>query len=92
MSLVLIKVAAEHTGLTVKAIRRKIEDGKWLQGREYHRAPDGGIFIDMEAVHSWIKGVPRAQAQQAQSQASTLGRPASDSNSLTRQARATALR
>ena len=39
---VTIPLAAMVTGLTEKAIRRKIEDGKWIEGREYRRSPDGG--------------------------------------------------
>ncbi|KML61117.1 excisionase [Burkholderia cepacia] len=44
---VTVALAAVITGLTEKAIRRKIEDGKWLEGREYRRSPDGGIFISI---------------------------------------------
>ncbi|KND59417.1 Phage protein [Candidatus Burkholderia verschuerenii] len=47
--------AAELTGLSEKAIRRKIEDGKWIEGREYRRAPDGGIFISMTGFQEWLK-------------------------------------
>ena len=38
---VLIPKAADLTGFTVKAIERKIEEGVWLEGREYRRGPDG---------------------------------------------------
>lgn len=58
---VTIRRASELLGLTEKAIRRKIEDGKWVQGRQWHRAPDGGIFIDIEAVCAWITGAPQHQ-------------------------------
>lgn len=34
---VTIALAATLTGLSGKAIRRKIEEGKWLEGREYRR-------------------------------------------------------
>ena len=42
---VTVKLASTITGLSEKAIRRKIEEGKWLEGREYSKSPDGGIFI-----------------------------------------------
>lgn len=58
---VTIRKAADLTGLTEKAIRRKIEDGKWRQGQQWHRAPDGGIFIDIQAVHQWITGAKPGQ-------------------------------
>lgn len=52
---VTIPVAAVITGLTEKAIRRKIEDGKWLEGREYRRSPDGGIFISVKGFVAWVE-------------------------------------
>lgn len=51
-----IHVASAQTGYTEKAIRRKIEEGVWLEGREYRRAPDGNILIDMEAYEKWVVG------------------------------------
>ncbi len=52
---VTISLAATITGLTEKAIRRKIEEGKWLEGREYRRSPDGGIFISLKGFTQWVE-------------------------------------
>lgn len=52
---VTIPVAAAMIGLTEKAIRRKMEDGKWLEGKQYRRSPDGGIFISIEGFTSWVE-------------------------------------
>lgn len=52
---VTVELAAKITGLTEKAIRRKIEDGKWLEGREYRRSPDGGIFISIKGFQQWVE-------------------------------------
>ena len=52
---VTVALAAVITGLTEKAIRRKIEDGKWLEGREYRRSPDGGIFISITGYQQWVE-------------------------------------
>jgi hypothetical protein len=52
---VTVPLAAAITGLSVKAIRRKIEDGKWLEGREYRRSPDGGIFISLKGYQQWLE-------------------------------------
>jgi hypothetical protein len=52
---VTVKLAATLTGLSEKAIRRKIEEGKWLEGREYFKSPDGGIFISIEGYSAWIE-------------------------------------
>ena len=55
MTLLTVALAAVITGLTEKAIRRKIEDGKWLEGREYRRSPDGGIFISIKGYQQWVE-------------------------------------
>ena len=55
----LLPKAAELTGYSEKAIRRKIEDGVWLDGHEYVRAPDGRILVDMDAFNRWARGEPR---------------------------------
>jgi len=52
---VTVSLAAAITGLSEKAIRRKIEDGKWVEGREYRRSPDSGIFIDLRAYERWVE-------------------------------------
>jgi hypothetical protein len=52
---VTVTLAATITGLTEKAIRRKIEEGKWVEGREYRRSPDGGIFISLKGYQQWVE-------------------------------------
>ncbi|TAM08287.1 MAG: excisionase [Paraburkholderia sp.] len=52
---VTVALAAAITGLTEKAIRRKIEEGKWIEGREYRRSPDGGVFISIKGYQQWIE-------------------------------------
>lgn len=52
---VTVALAAIITGLTAKAIRRKIEEGKWVEGREYRRSPDGGIFISLKGYQQWVE-------------------------------------
>lgn len=47
---------ADETGYTEKAVRRKIEDGVWLEGVHYRRAPDNAILIDMGAFNKWVEG------------------------------------
>lgn len=53
---VTIERAEVLTGYTKKAIRRKIEDGKWLEGQLWSKAPDGRILIDMEGYYRWVRG------------------------------------
>lgn len=52
---VTINLASAITGLTRKAIERKIEDGKWIEGREFRRSPDGGIFVSIEGYRKWVE-------------------------------------
>lgn len=52
---VTIKMFAMISGLTEKAIRRKIEDGKWLEGREFRRTPDGAIMISIRGYQLWVE-------------------------------------
>jgi hypothetical protein len=60
---VTVPLAATITGLSEKAIRRKIEDGKWVEGREWVRSPDGGIFISMKGFERWVEGTYAAKPQ-----------------------------
>ncbi|OWT68817.1 MULTISPECIES: excisionase family protein [unclassified Achromobacter] len=53
---VTINLASAITGLSEKAIRRKIEEGKWIEGREFERSPDGGVFISIKGYERWIEG------------------------------------
>ncbi|WP_307735337.1 excisionase [Massilia soli] len=44
------------TGYSTKAVERKIEDGKWIEGRMYRRAPDGRITINLQEYYRWVSG------------------------------------
>jgi hypothetical protein len=55
MKFVLIPKFCELTGYTDKAVRRKIQDGIWTQGREYSKAPDGHIMINLENYDKWVE-------------------------------------
>lgn len=50
-----IPLAAAIFGLTEKAIRRKIEEGKWVEGRQFFRSPDGEIYISVQGVTRWVE-------------------------------------
>ena len=44
---VVIPLAAVVTGLSEKAIRRKIDEGLWIEGREFVRGPDCHIYTSI---------------------------------------------
>jgi hypothetical protein len=51
---VTIKLFAAITGLTGKAVERKIEKGIWLEGREFWRR-DGRVLVDIKGYESWVR-------------------------------------
>lgn len=54
---VLIPVFSTLTGYSEKAIRRKIGDGIWIQGRHYKKAPDGRITMNLQEYYKWVEQV-----------------------------------
>lgn len=54
----LTEATAQSFGMTEKAIRRKMEEGKWIAGREYHRDPDGNLWLDVKGVMRWVAPEP----------------------------------
>lgn len=52
---VTIPIASAMTGYSAKAIRRKIEAGVWLEGREFRRAPDGHVLISVKGYEQWVE-------------------------------------
>lgn len=74
---VTISLASTITGLTEKAIRRKIEDGKWIEGREYRRSPDGCIFVSMKGFEQWVE---KGQASRSVRRQSACASPMTASN------------
>ena len=55
--LVTVRKAAELIGLSEKAIRRKREEGIWLEGREIVVGPDMRLYVDIEAFQKWVRGL-----------------------------------
>lgn len=54
---VLVNRAAELIGYSENAIRHKVKDGTWPEGRIWKRARDGRIFINIEEVDRWVEAV-----------------------------------
>lgn len=51
---VLVPLFCALTGYTEKAVRRKIEDGVWLQGKHWKKVA-GRIHLSMEAYNKWVE-------------------------------------
>lgn len=43
------------TGYSAKAVERKIATGAWTEGREYRKAPDGHVLVDMKGYEQWVE-------------------------------------
>lgn len=54
--LVRVRKFAELTGYSERAVYHKIERGIWVPGREFWRAPDGNICVDLEGFYRWVEG------------------------------------
>jgi hypothetical protein len=51
-----IKLAAKRIGMSEGAIRKKIERGQWVENRQWVRAPDGSVWVDLDGVQRWVLG------------------------------------
>lgn len=65
------KFAAE-TGYSEKAIRAKLYDGTWDEGKVWTKAADGRILIDVKGYEEWVEteavlGKPQKAASKSRS-------------------------
>jgi len=51
-----IEKLAVETGYTVKALRRKIESGVFIEGVIWRKSPDGRIHIHVKNYEKWVEG------------------------------------
>jgi hypothetical protein len=54
---VTIELFSTITGLTPGAIRKRIERGIYLEGKQYRRAPDGRVWMDTKGHEQWVETV-----------------------------------
>lgn len=59
VAFVTIKLFAALSGYSEKACRHKIDDGVWIEGFEYARAPDGRVLMCIPGYERWARGEPR---------------------------------
>lgn len=52
---VTIDLFATITGLTPGAIRKRIERGVYVEGKQYRRAPDGRLWMDTKGHEQWVE-------------------------------------
>lgn len=52
---VLIPLFSNLTGYTERAVRSKIDQGVWVEGRHFRRAPDGRITMNLPEYYKWVE-------------------------------------
>lgn len=50
-----IRKFSELTGYSENAIRTKIRDGVWIEGRVWKKAPDGRNLISVDGYNQWVE-------------------------------------
>jgi hypothetical protein len=75
---------AIESGYTEDAIRTKIRDGVWIEGRVWKKAPDGRIVIIVEGYEEWVEtgGVLKLRRKAASKSALCIGASAAGKGSL----------
>lgn len=72
-----------ESGYTEDAIRSKIRDGIWVEGRVWKKAPDGRIVIIVEGYDEWVEtgGVLKLRRKAASKSVSCIGASAAGKGS-----------
>ncbi|MNF13880.1 hypothetical protein D3C80_2158790 [compost metagenome] len=52
---VLVNRASQLIGYSEDAIRHKVKNGTWPEGRMWKKARDGRVFINIEEVDRWVE-------------------------------------
>lgn len=65
LDFVTIPKFAEESGYSEAAIRKKIQDGVWREGKMWVKAPDNRILIRTEGYLEWAPSLASDQSQKA---------------------------
>lgn len=53
-----VPIFCAATGYSKDAVDAKIRKGVWIEGKQYRRAPDGHILVDLRRFHEWVENPP----------------------------------
>ena len=67
LSLITIKKLANESGYTESAIRSKIADGIFAEGKHYIKSPDGRIQFRVDEYIRWVESSSTATAFKSRS-------------------------
>ncbi len=51
---VTVELAAAMMGLSEEAIRKRLQRGIWVEGKQFRKAADGRVWIDTEGIEAWV--------------------------------------
>lgn len=75
---------AAESGYTERAIYAKCEDGTWLQGEVWIRAPDGRKLISVEGYEEWVESGQASEQRQGRALRSVSCSTASNAVNVSR--------
>ena len=52
--IVTVELAAAMMGLSEEAIRKRLQRGIWVEGKQFRKAADGRVWIDTEGIEAWV--------------------------------------
>lgn len=55
MKYITLQAFSIRSGYSAGAVRQKINRGEWIDGKQYVKAPDGRILINIEEFEKWAE-------------------------------------
>lgn len=52
---VTVEMYAKLSGLSASAIRKRIERGVFVEGKQWRRGPDGRVWMDTKGMERWVE-------------------------------------
>lgn len=50
-----VRLGAAMLGMTVGACNAARQDGRWVEGKHWHKAADGTVWLDIPAIQEWVR-------------------------------------
>ena len=50
-----LSLSGQCPGYSENAIRHKVKNGTWMEGRIWRKAPDGRIFVNVVEFERWVE-------------------------------------
>lgn len=50
-----VHLGAAMLGMTTGACNAARRDGRWVEGKHWHKSPDGSVWLDIPAIQEWVR-------------------------------------